>query len=604
MSGSSLREQVETLSADRARLLELMLQNASPMATALKPYPRAPGEVRFPTSWAQQRLWFVYQLEGAAAAYNIPWVVRLCGVLDESALRDALHALVRRHEVLRTVFVNVEGDPRQDVRQDVRFSLQRIDLQDHAPAQREHQVRLQQREESQAPFDLSEGPLIRGRLLHLQENEHLLLITMHHIVSDGWSMGVMFRELAQLYGAFHEGRPDPLPPLPIQYADYVKWQREWLQGKVLEKQLAFWRARLEDAAPELELPIDHPRPVTQSYRGQRVPVVFDAKLSARLRALARRHGMTVFMVLYAAWAILLSRLSGQEDIVIGTPAANRRRPQLEGLIGFFVNTLVLRVAVAGEARVSEFLKQVKEVTLSAFEHQDVPFEQLVESLRPQRAMNRHPIFQTMFVLQNAPQSELTMPQLTIAIEESLNETSKFDLLLSLEECGDQIVGNLNYDTALFERGTMERWLARYGVLLEAIVQSDSTPIEHLPILPESERRLILEQFNATHAPYTPQQPIHRLFEQQAERTPDAAAVVHGQCSLTYAQLNRRANRLARYLRTKHVGPDELVCVCLERGLDMVMAVLGISRRGVLTYRSIQAILLSGCSTCCKTLRRE
>lgn len=578
---ASAKETLRDLSKDQTRLLELLLEKTPIKTQELRPCPRGSGisKARLPTSWAQQRLWFIDQLKGGGAAYNIPLMIKLQGTLEQEKLQKALDALMQRHEVLRTVFVSVEGDPMQEVSTEARFALQAIDLSGYAEAEREAQLGIQKAAEAQAPFDLRVGPLIRARLLQVKADEHILLMTMHHIVSDGWSIGVILRELSQLYSGYCEGCDDPLKPLPIQYADYAQWQRRWLQSESMNKQLSYWRGRLEGAASELELPKDRPRPAAQGYRGRCVEVVLNSQLSAELHDFARRHGMTLFMVLYAAWAIILARLSGQEDIVIGTPIANRRRPELEALVGLFVGTLVLRVEVSGDALIKEFLAHVKEVTLGAYDNQDMPFEQLVEALRPQRSLNRHPIFQVMFALQNAPQSELNLPGITAILQDSVNETSKLDLLLALEERGEEIVGSVNYDLDILDRETVERWIACFEVLLTAMTTDDQRRICDLPIIPESERRQVTELFNATQVPYPERTPVHELFESQVERAPEALAVVYERQCLTYAELNRRANQLAHYLSARGAQVGEYIPILMPRCLQMLIAQLGVLKSG-------------------------
>jgi amino acid adenylation domain-containing protein len=580
---TSAEERLGGFSKDKTTLLKLLREEHSRQTNKLRPYPRSDSTVgaRLPTSWAQQRLWFIDQLEGGSAAYHISTAMRIRGELDQDALRKALDTLVERHEILRTIFVSSEGGVKQEIAAKQRFALKVIDLRAYGEAERETQVRLQEIEEAHGKFVLSVSPLIRGRLLGVGSQDHVLLITMHHIISDAWSVGVLFRELGELYGAYRAGRSAPLAPLPIQYADYAYWQRQSPQGELLKEQLSYWRARLEGAAPQLELPTDRSRPAVQSYRGENLSVVLDAQLIANLRGLAHRQEMTPFMILCAGWVILLSRLSGQSDVVIGTPVANRQRPELERLIGCFVNTLVLRVEVRADMQLEEFLKQIKEVMLGAYDHQDVPFEQIVEALQPPRSLNRHPLFQVMLGLQNAPNHDLWLPGSTVTLEDRVDEPAMFDLLLSLEERGDEFVGSLNYATDLFDRKTVQRWMACFIVVLSGI--SDGViarrRIGDQPILPENERQQVVELFNTTQVNYPQETLVHSLFEEQVERTPDAVAVVYEGQSLTYAELNCRANQLARYLISRGVRPDQLVAICVDRSLEMVVGLLGILKAG-------------------------
>lgn len=546
----------------------------------IQAYPRDPraGRNLLPVSWAQQRLWFIDQLEGGGAAYNVPMMLRLHGQLDVRALQDALDILLQRHEILRTTFVAVEGEPRQEITPESSLALQFFDFGGYSAIENAAQVRRHSAAEAHERFDLRCGPLIRARLLRLSTDEHILLVTMHHITSDGWSIGVLIRELAELYSARREGRAHRLQPLPIHYADYALWQRAGLQGEVFDRQVSYWHKRLEGATPEIELPTDRPRPAAQAYHGDNIRLELDAQLSAHLNALARRHGMTLFMVLYAGWSILLARLSGQEDVLVGTPVANRRVPEVEGLIGFFVNTLVLRVAVTAEMPLRQFLNEVKETTIGAFDHQDIPFEQLVELLRPERSLSRHPIFQVMLVLQNAPRGELQLAGLNGTVENVFNDTSKFDLLLSLEEHEVGIAGIVNYDTDLFDRATVQRWVACFAVLLEGMTQRDESLIGDLPIMPRNELRQVIDLFNATAVPYRPTL-IHELFEVQAERTPEALALTYKGELLTYAELNCKANQRAALLRARGIGPDRLVGVCLERSPNLIIGLLAILKAG-------------------------
>jgi len=579
MTDGSAYKGLDVLSKEKAELLRLLLEERARKAREIRPYPRGDAADGLPTSWAQQRLWFIDQLEGGTAAYNTGLAFTLRGKLDQRALQETLDALLKRHEVLRTVFVAMDGEPRQEIASDGRFALTVIDLSGYDAADREAQIRLHNIEESQTKFDLCRGPLIRGRLLRVKKNEHILVIMMHHTICDAWSKGVMIREFAELYTAFSERRESSLAPLPIQYADYAQWQRQWLQGEELDRQLSYWRARLEGAAPQLELPTDRPRPAVQSHRGDRVRIVLDEQLSAKLKSLAHRHDMTLYMVLYGAWAALLSRLSGQEDVVIGTVIANRHRPELESLIGFFVNTLALRFTVRSDSSLEELFDHVKEVTLGAYDHQDIPFERVVEALQPERSTSRHPIFQAMYVFQSLSQGALTLPGLTATFDDSVYESSKFDLLLSMGEQGEEIYGSLEYSTDLFDRETAERWMACFEVLLRGIVDAAPAHIGGLPILPESERRQIAETFNATKVSYPQDKLLHELFEEQVARTPHAQAAAYAHQHLTYAELNIRANWLARRLQARGVCPGQLVAICMERSLEMLVGLLGILKAG-------------------------
>jgi amino acid adenylation domain-containing protein/thioester reductase-like protein len=574
--------ELSALSPSKAKLLRLLLENETEQAPKLRPYPRCEGShrVRLVTSWAQERLWFVDQFEGGGTAYISAVAVRLRGSLDAQALQRSLKALVQRHEVLRTVFESIEGEPKQVISIDANFPLTVLDLSNHDEAQKDELIRRQKIEESREPFDLQMGPLIRGRLIRVDEREHVLLVSTHHIVSDGWSMAVLVRDLVELYSSESDGGDSRLSPLPIQYSDYAQWQRQWLQGSMLETQLNYWRAHLKDAPAELELPKDRPRPAVHRYNGRSLRIVLNAQLSTGLKAFASRHQLTLFMVLYAGWALLLSRLSCQEDIVIGTAVANRRQPELDGLIGFFVNTLALRVRVSSDMSLVEFLARVKDVTLAAYDHQDMPFEQVVEALRPERTLSRNPIFQVMLVLQNnMPHGERRVSGLTVNVEDGVNEASKFDLLLSLEERGDKIVGSLNYDTDLFNSNSAERWIASFEVLLGSMIVGEACQAGRLPILADNERRELIQSFNEAPSVCLEKELVHELFEAQVARSPDAVAAMHGERSLTYTELNRKANRLANYLRSKSVDRDQVVGICVERSLDMVVGVLGILKAG-------------------------
>jgi amino acid adenylation domain-containing protein len=547
----------------------------------LPPLVRAARDGRLPLSFAQQRLWFLTQMEGVSEAYHVPYAVRLRGALDRAALRRALDRLVERHEMLRTRFVFVDGEPEQWIvpAEQSRFALMEHDLR----ADHDAMTSLQRlvTEEASARFDLAQGPVIRGKLIHLADDEHVLLITMHHIASDGWSMGVLRTELRALYGAYSRGDADPLPALTVQYADYAVWQRTWMAGEVWQRQVAYWTATLRGAPAVLALPTDHPRPAQQAYAGAWVPLTLDATLTAELRALSKQYGTTLYMTLLAAWAALLARLSGESDVVIGTLVANRSRVEIEGLIGFFVNTLAIRIDVSGAPTIGALLARVKAQTLAAQQHQDLPFEQVVEILNPVRSLAHSPVFQVTFAWQTA--GDGTRPQLPGLDAELLGMggpiQAKFDQTLSLQDLGDRIEGGLVYATSLFERVTIERHVDYFRTLLRAMVSREADTVDRLPMLSEPERRQLLSAWNATTVPYPREQCMHELFEAQVIRTPQATAVEYEGTTLTYAELNRQANQLAHHLRARGVEPDARVGICLDRSLELVVALLGVLKAG-------------------------
>ncbi|MCT8285390.1 non-ribosomal peptide synthase/polyketide synthase [Xanthomonas translucens pv. translucens] len=530
-------------------------------------------------SFAQQRLWFLSQLDASAAqAYLLAGGVDLHGELDLPALQRALDRIVARHEALRTSFVSIDDGATQIIAPpEIGFALHCIDLRQSADPYADAQRHAEQ--EASTAFDLEHGPLVRGRLLRLDAHEHRLLLTMHHIVTDGWSMGLLVRELSTLYAAFALGQPDPLPPLPIQYADYAQWQRCWLEGQLLQRQLSFWREHLQGAPALLELPTDRPRPALQDYSGDSIEIAIDAELTAALRALSQRHGSTVFMTVLAAWSVLLSRLSGQDEVVIGAPVANRTRSELEALIGFFVNAQALRIDLRANPSVAELLAQVRRTALAAQDHQDLPFEQVIEALNPERSLAAQPVFQVVLTWQNVPEADLTLPGLRLQSIQAQARDAKFDLELFLGEVGDRIVGSLNYATALFDRGTIERQLAQFVQVLAGMAADAQARIAQLPLLPADERAQ-LQNFTATEtAPLAQATCIHHLFEDQVRRTPDAIALLDGDVQLSYAALEARANQLAHRLHKLGVGPESRVALYLPRGIDQVVALLAVLKAG-------------------------
>ncbi|MDQ1925113.1 non-ribosomal peptide synthetase, partial [Massilia pseudoviolaceinigra] len=545
--------------------------------------PGADRTIPLPLSFAQQRLWFLDQLDHAAgAAYHIPAGLRLQGQLNHAALQAALDRILARHEALRTLFVTKEdGQPVQIfVPADVGFALQEVDLSELIGNEQEAAVARYSKEEARAPFDLSTGPLIRGRLLRLSDQEHILLVTQHHIVSDGWSIGILVQEFSALYSAFSQQQPDPLPPLSIQYADFAAWQRKWLQGDALQQQVDYWQQHLIGAPALLEMPTDHPRPSVQSYQGNRIAVTLSTALTQDLRAFSQRHGATLFMTLLAGWSALLSRMSGQNDVVIGTPFANRQRSEIESLIGFFVNTFALRVQLDDDPSVVQLLAQIKTNTLESYAHQDIPFEQVVDALKPVRSLSHSPVFQAMLVLQNTPMDgALNLPGLTLSGIATPHSTTHFDLSLSLSETGESITGALEYASDLFEQATMERLVEHLRILLSGMVADETKRISQLPLLSSAQRQQLLADFNNTAVDYPQNQLIHQLFEAQVANAPDAIAVVFEEQCLTYDALNKRANQVAHALIDMGIAPDDRVAICVERSLEMLVGLLGILKAG-------------------------
>ncbi|MFI6473593.1 amino acid adenylation domain-containing protein [Streptomyces sp. NPDC050516] len=528
-------------------------------------------------SFAQQRLWFLSQLRGASEAYHMPLALMLQGALDQGVLGRTLDALVARHEVLRTRLVSVAGEAFQRVDPpESGFALRRHDLTGLPDA--DEQLAALQREEAAAPFDLERGPLIRGLLVTLGPHRHALLLTMHHIGSDGWSMGVFTRELGSLYAAFAQGDPDPLPPLDVRYADYAAWQRRLLSEGALTVQAGYWQEALKGAPALLELPLDRPRPAEQNYTGGQVRIAFGEELTAALTAFSRRHRSTLFMTVLTGWALVLSRLSGQRDLVIGTPVANRRRVELEGLMGFFVNTLALRIDLSGAPSVAELLGRVRGVALSALKHQDLPFEQVVELVNPPRTLAHTPLFQTMFAWQNNEEGELKLPGIDVARLDSPATAAKFDLALSLGEEDGRVVGTLDYAEALFDAETAERHARHLKRVLEQMVEAPEREAATLSLLDERERRRLVVDWNDTARPVSRTSLIER-FEDQVRLRPGQLAVRSDDERLDYASLDRRANRLAHALIARGVRTDQLIGLHTGRSAELVVGVLGILKAG-------------------------
>jgi amino acid adenylation domain-containing protein len=562
-----------------SRLARAVREAREAGAAALPPIAPLPAAARqgdLPLSFAQQRLWLIDQLDPGSAAYNLPTAVRLTGAVSPDLLARVFAALVRRHETLRTTFPAREGRPVQAVAPldpDWRPELPVVDLSHLPEGEREARARALALDEARKPFDLQRGPLLRLTLLRLGAQDHLLLMTLHHIVSDGWSWGVLLRDV----GAMVRGG-EALPELPVQYADFAVWQRGWLQGEVLERQIAHWREALAGAPAVLELPTDRPRPALPTHRGGARPVRLSAERMASVHALCRQRGATPFMAWAAAWALLLGRHAGQDQVLVGTPVAGRNRREVEDLIGFFVNTLVLRCDLRGAPPFGELLRRVRETAIDAFTHQDLPFERLVDEIAPDRDLRRPPVFQAMFILQNAPLGALELPGLTLRQVPVDAGAAKFDLTLNLVEIEGGL-SFLEYDADLFDEATADRFIARYETLLAGIVAAPDRPLAELPLLPAAERQQLLVDWNDTAEPFPRDRCVHELIAEQAARTPEAVAVSCGGERLSYGELDARAGRLARRLMRLGVGPEVLVGLCAERSPALLVGLLGVLKAG-------------------------
>jgi amino acid adenylation domain-containing protein len=547
--------------------------------TAKQSIPRRSESGPCPLSFAQERLWFLNQLEPESPAYNQPKAILLKGALEMEMLKKVLDAIVERHAVFRTSFHLMDGQPAQVIADKVSIELPMIDLSEIPGDQRQRELEGHMVEIAQRPFDLSRDPTLRAALLKLNHAEHVLLLVTHHIATDGWSSRMLFQEIATLYEAFSNNLSSPLPELPIQYADFAVWQRNWLQGEVLQSQLAYWKQQLAGELPILRLPTDYPRPAIQTDRGAAQTFALSEDLVQSLKSLSRRNRVTLFMTLLAAFQTLLYRYTWQDDIVIGAPIANRTRVEVERLIGFFANTLVLRTDLSGNPSFQELLSRVREVALGAYAHQDLPFEKLVEEINPERDLSRNPLFQVIFNLQNPARQEIQLSRLCLSLLPAHNESAKFDLSLSILDREEGPTATVTYNTDLFNSATISRMCGHFQTLLQGIVTNPEQRLSDLPILTEAERRQLLVEWNNTTQDYAKDRYIHELFEAQVERSPEAVAAVFEDKQLTYRELNRRANRLAHCLQKLGVGPDALVGICVERSLDMIVGLLAILKAG-------------------------
>ncbi|MEG5026528.1 amino acid adenylation domain-containing protein [Microcoleus sp. AT8-B1] len=561
-----------------ARLAVQILEQLTGNTKAVVPRPVSRLQ-NIPLSFAQERLWFFDQLEPGNPFYNLCGAVQITGQLNAEALRKSIEKIIERHEILRTAFAGVEKEQIQVIFDAKSFPLPLIDLSHCSPAEREKKAQKMSAEEAQLPFNLTQTNLIRAKLLRLSETEHTLLLSAHHIIFDGWSLGVFLRELAAFYEEFTNKSLADIPPLPIQYADFATWQRQQMQGEILETQLTYWKQQLSGSAAVLNLPTDFSRPAVQSYKGGRQLFELPEHLTEAIRQLSRREKTTFFMTLLAAFKTLLYRYTGQEDILVGSPIASRNSSETESLIGFFVNTLVLRSDLNGNPTFRELLSRVREVALGAYAHQDVPFEKLVEELQPNRDLSHSPLFQVMFAFQNASEFALELPDLSLNCQQIHSGTANFDLTLELEATATDIRGWFEYSLDLFESATIARMAGHFQNLLEGIVANPSARLSDLPLLAETERQQLLFEWNNTGINYSQNECVHRLFEAQAAKTPDAVAVQFECQSLTYQELNIRANQLAHYLHSFGVKPDGIVGVYMERSLDAIVGILGVLKAG-------------------------
>ncbi len=575
----NIYEQIAKLPPEKRELLELMLQEKGVDLNQIAILPQPRDNNAFPLSFAQQRLWFLDRLEPGSPLYNIPSVLRIHGNLNIAALEKSFNEVIKRHEVLRTTFSEEKGEPHQIIQEQLHVPLERIDLRQLPAQDREKEFLRLAVEESLKPFNLTTGPLLRVTLIEMADKDYGLFVTMHHIVSDNWSTGLFVHEIMEFYKAIVQNRPPRLQPLTVQYADFAAWQRKWLSGKTLENQLQYWREQLQGIPPLLELPLDKPRPAYQTYNGDFKLFEIPAPLAKRLRELSRQQDATLFQTLLAAFFVLLHRYSDQNDICVGSPIANRNRKETEALIGFFVNTLVLRADLSGNPTFTDLLQQVKQTTLGAYQHQDLPFEMLVEALQPERDMSHSPLFQVMFVMNNAPVEKLQLPEVELQLVEIENKTTKFDLILNVTDGEEALKCKLEYNTDLFLAPTMERFIEHYLTLLQEIAQQPQAQIGQLNLLTQEERGILLREWSRADSHYHETRSVVRLFEEQAEKTPDLPALRVKDETLSYQALNAGANRLAAYLLRSGLKKGDIVGVNADRSAEMIMAFLAVLKAG-------------------------
>lgn len=574
---NDISRRIAALSPEQRALLEKRLATRTTGATRAEIPCLSRASNQFPLSFTQQRLWFLEQLVPGLPMYNMAGFVRFTGPLDRQAVRQCLAAVVERHAALRTTFGTVDDQPVQFISATLTVPIEEIDMQ-HTPHTLEDITNLAVAAARQ-PFDLARGPLCRIKLLCLAEEEHVVVLTMHHIIGDGASIRVLFQDAIRVYAALVSGQKPQFPELSIQYVDFAAWQRQWLQGEQLERLLGYWQSQLQGQLPVLQLPTDRPRPAVQTFVGARQNFRLFATLTSALHALSQREGVTLFMVVLAAFQTLLYRYTGQEDILVGSPIANRNRSEIEKLIGCFVNTLVLRTDLSGNPTFRDLLKRVQQVTLGAYAHEDLPFEKLVEEVQPERNMGHTPLFQVLFGLQNDPTTAVEMAGLTIHFQEIDSRTAKCDITLNMTRRTDTLDAYLEYNTDLFDDATMMRLIHHFQTVLEGIVANPDQRLAAISILTDAERHEILETWNDVGTDYPRAACVHQLFEEQAARYPTAPAVRFEAQQLTYGELNERANQVAHHLRSLGIGPEDFVAICMERSIDLIVGILAILKAG-------------------------
>ncbi|HEY6675577.1 MAG TPA: amino acid adenylation domain-containing protein, partial [Terrimicrobium sp.] len=578
---SDIAERIASLPPEKRALLAARLVRSERPVHGLRQVPIRERGAAAPLSYNQRSVWFLDQLYPGNVAYNSSIAVRFSGRLDANALEWSWNELVRRHDVLRTVFEprEGEGDPVQYAKPFCPVRLRRMELGHLPESERMEAAREEAVREAQQPFNLASGPPWRSKLLCCSEREHVLVVILHHIVCDGWSIGILARELIAGYEAFLRGEPSPLPELPLQYTDYAAWQREQLAGPGFQRHVELWRKHLEGVTGAVELPLDKPRPAEPTFRGARLFAQLPPGLTESLRRIAHSEGATLFMVLLGAFKVLLSRYSGESDIIVGSQIANRERSELEGLIGFFANTLALRTDLSGDPIFLELLARVRDTALGAYNSQEVSFKKLVEELKPEKQLNRNPFFDIDFNFRNLPLPTINVPDLSVGLLRIENGTSKFDLSIEIAEIGSGLDVAVEYSTELFDASTPARLLKNYQTLLQGIVANPKRRISQLPLLTEAERHQILVEWNQTTTQYPSERCIHELFEEQVKRTPERVAVIFEDQQLSYHELNGRANRLAHYLIKCGVKPESFVGMMLERSIDLIVAILATLKAG-------------------------